>query len=481
LNSEKAILKDGREVEYIPEKIGEGATKTVYFNADRQSVICFYKDKHLINDPRHMARLEKILGSFNMTLVQDQGGNAATQGDADHFRELFCWPTGIVVQPRLGIMTPAYPRNFYFDSGNFKGKEKQGKWFSSPMVRRMLTTEERGHWLNYLQVCILIARAVRKMHFSGLAHSDLSSKNVLIDPPNGKCAVIDVDTLVVPQIFPPDVLGTKGYIAPEVLATQNLTLDDEKRKLPSIKTDRHALAVLIYEYLLRRHPLDGPKIHTTSSTEEDYFLTMGEKALFIEHPRDHSNRSSKLKVTYLQLGPYLADYFEGVFIKGLHQPDARPSSSDCEKALCLTADFLVPCGNPKCEEKFFVYIKNTKPKCPWCDWEAKERLPILHFYRSFRNQFISDKHFLVGWDKRPLNKWHAIRDLLPDEKTDRTNLGMIRFHQGQWLLMNKGLDSMLSPSGNPVPPQHAVVLKEGEEIVLSQSPNGRRIRVEMTP
>lgn len=36
------------------------------------------------------------------------------------------------------------------------------------------------------------------MHAAGLAHSDLSYKNVLIDPVTGSACVIDVDGLVVP-------------------------------------------------------------------------------------------------------------------------------------------------------------------------------------------------------------------------------------------------------------------------------------------
>jgi len=45
---------------------------------------------------------------------------------------------------------------------------------------------------------------------------------------------------VVPGLYPPDVLGTPDYIAPEVLATQGLPLGDPKRNLPSNLTDAFA-------------------------------------------------------------------------------------------------------------------------------------------------------------------------------------------------------------------------------------------------
>ena len=54
---------------------------------------------------------------------------------------------------------------------------------------------------------------------------------LLIDPKGGDACVIDIDSLVVPGLAPPTVLGTPGYIAPEVVAG---------KKLPSIETDQHA-------------------------------------------------------------------------------------------------------------------------------------------------------------------------------------------------------------------------------------------------
>ena len=274
MNPLTATLLDGSRVPYRPEQIGEGGMKRVFFTADRQSVVCFFKDLRLKTDPNRMERLKAILGRFNPTTDPQTG---------KYFAELFCWPTGVVTDPQFGVLAPTYPKNFFFKTGPWQGKEKEGKWFSSPKLRKMLPAEERGVWSDYLRMCVPMARAVRKLHLTGLAHSDLSSRNVLVDPPGGRCAVIDIDSLVVPGVFPPDVLGTPGYIAPEVLATQSLAADDRNRRLPSNLTDLHALAVLIYEYLLRRHPLRGPKVNGQTA-EEDELLSMGLKSLWIENP-----------------------------------------------------------------------------------------------------------------------------------------------------------------------------------------------------
>src|SRR5207245_1552542 len=106
-------------------------------------------------------------------------------------------------------------------------------------------------------------------HAAGLAHSDLSYNNVLVDPAGGHISIIDIDGLVVPGRFPPDVVGTPDFIAPEVVATSRLPKNDPGRKLPSIPTDRHALSVLLYMYLLCRHPLRGRKVHHADPTRDE--------------------------------------------------------------------------------------------------------------------------------------------------------------------------------------------------------------------
>ena len=98
---------------------------------------------------------------------------------------------------------------------------------------------------------------------------------------------------MVPGLYPPDVIGTADFIAPEVLATKHMSKTDPLRKLPNRLTDLHALAVLIYMYLFYRHPLRGGKYFGPLESEDEDLLLMGEKALFVEHPTDHSNRNFK--------------------------------------------------------------------------------------------------------------------------------------------------------------------------------------------
>ncbi len=201
-----AKLSDGRTIEYHPKMIGEGATKQAYFTKDGQSVICFYKNSNL-----SLTRLQKILTVFNPTITDK------------YWQELFCWPTNIVVEPKLGVIVPTYPPNFFFATGRWQGKAKKSRWFISPKLRNYLPITEQGSWLDYFKIGILLARAINRLHLSGLAHSDLSDNNILLDPSTGKVLITDLDTLVVPQIFAPEVNGTPNYIQQQFHEYANLS------------------------------------------------------------------------------------------------------------------------------------------------------------------------------------------------------------------------------------------------------------------
>jgi hypothetical protein len=75
--------------------------------------------------------------------------------------------------------------------------------------------------------------------------------------------------------------------------------------------------------------------------------------------------------------------------------------------------------------------------------------------------------------------WHVYRNIFPGEAADRTPLAYRAFHQGRWILINQGLDSLKAPSGNKVPRKQAVALDHGNRILLSDEPNGRMAEVQI--
>ena len=193
----KVTLKatDGSTVEFMDEVIGSGAMKDVYFSPDKSYVVGFFRDKQ---DANSKDRLQNIVGVYREKIFNQVGG--------EYWKNLFCWPEKLVEwNGKLGIVCPTYHKHFFFSDGPFKGKEKEGKWFASARLRnKFLPADQKGTWLTHLHMCIKIARAVRRLHAAGLAHSDLSYKNVLVDPITGSACIIDCDGLVVPGKYPPE-------------------------------------------------------------------------------------------------------------------------------------------------------------------------------------------------------------------------------------------------------------------------------------
>ena len=247
-----AVLDNGSTIEYVYDaNAPRGGMKHTFFTPDKRFAVQFFNNPADSLNPRLQDRIRTIVGIYNPTLSEADGGALGnTEKTAEYFRQRFCWPVAIVRQPEFGIVCPTYPANFFFDSTastvlNLTGKDKKSNWFTG-RNRRYLAPAERGDFRTMLGTAISLCRSVRRMHQAGLAHSDLSCNNVLIDPKSGSAVVIDIDSLVVPNKYAPEVVGTRGYIAPEVLASMALDFGDPNRALPCVQTDLHALPVLMY-------------------------------------------------------------------------------------------------------------------------------------------------------------------------------------------------------------------------------------------
>ena len=481
---------DGSKIQYVNEVIGSGAQKDVFFSPDHSYVVAFFRNRQ---DANSRDRLQNIVGVYRDKIFNSEGG--------DYWTNLFCWPQKLVEENgRLGVVVPTYQKKFFFQNGPFKGKEKNGKWFASAKLRnKFLSAEQKGSFLDSLHMCIKIARAVRRLHAAGLAHSDLSYNNVLVDPATGSACIIDCDGLVVPGKYPPDVVGTPDFIAPEVIETQKLRIDDPGRFLPSIYTDRHALAVLIYMYLLNRHPLRGGKVWDIDPVIDES-LSMGAKALFIEHPSNRTNRPkiqqlapSELpqgdinRLPYSICGPYLQNLFNRAFIDGLHDRSKRPSAAEWEEARIKTTDLTQPCQNGHCDHKWFVFDNTTKPRCPFCGAEYHGQLPVLNLYYSpGHGKFVPENYRLMVYTKQSLYPWHVDRNVSPNEKLSpqqRRPVGDFHFHNGRWILINRSLTDMalITPQGQKqkINIGDYAVLEDNTKILFSNNDSGRLAVVQM--
>ncbi|MEA5259603.1 serine/threonine-protein kinase [Arcicella aquatica] len=474
-----------------------GTAKNVYFSPDKKYVVAIFKDKQDFNQKE---RLTKIVTQYYNAIKTKEAGDY-------YLEEIYRWPTDVIeIEGKTGLIVPIYNSKFFFKKGYatsdlIQGEEKNGKWFAASKFRNKLfplrlDESELGNWLGYFQICVNLARGVKKMHQMGLSHSDLSYNNVLVDPVTKSACMIDLDGLVVPGLFAAEVIGTADFIAPEVLATKHLGRTDPNRKLPNRLTDLHALACLIYMYLLHRHPLKGGKVHDLD-TEKDDLLSMGEKALFIEHPTDATNRpkmnqiskwdtywADVNKLPYTLTGPYLKELFNLAFIKGLHNPSERPNADMWEQALLKTTDLMQPCSNTACEQKWYVFDNTTTPKCPFCGTPHKGTLPVLDLYHQFKpSVWHPENHRLMVYNNQYLFQWHVNRNITRNERltpAQKEPVGYFTFYNNAWVLVNQKLTGLKDLTEDKmIGINEMVILTNGKKLLLSKEDGGRVVVITM--
>lgn len=367
-------LNGSSQLEYIDSDKKSGGQKDVFRSRNGQFAIGLYRNSGPEIDE---FRLKRLLGLIHQI-------NPTSGVDGPHWQQRMCWPLAIVIKPFLGVVTPWYPQIFWDNTGK-KPRYKRSDIFFLPNPRARLAPEDRGDMRDRLNWAINLSESIRRLHNAGCAHSDLSANNVLFDNKSGLCFVTDLDSIVVPDFYPSEVIGTPGYIAPDILSSSSAgAAGASGRILPSRYSDLHSLAVLIYQMFFIRHPLEGETNRFVGlSAEEAIQREFGEDALYIEHPTNHANRPKVLNPPAEVMGDEIAALFKNAFVDGLHDPAKRPSASQWEQALIKAKDMLIPCNGKGCEFKWFVVNPKMKApfKCPYCGHSTPGPIPILTMYQ----------------------------------------------------------------------------------------------------
>jgi DNA-binding helix-hairpin-helix protein with protein kinase domain len=468
----RVTLADGSALDVRDDVLNQGAEGEIFMSRDGRHVI-----KHYWNPEtwREQA-VQNIMTKYNVVRDQDPVHE-------QYWQSLFCWPDAIVRSPWFGIRMPCAPREV-----------RKLLDFLLPKFRRMrLTATELGTWSGHLAIAAKLARAIRRMHLSGLCHSDLSWNNMLVDPRTGRMCLIDCDGLVVPGFLPPTVLGTPEFMAPEVVAGA---------AKPSTRTDLHAMAVLIYRMLLFGHPLNGQAFYSADSEEDDR-LRFGAKGLYREHPTDRRNAPRDRRGFYSAriLGPALQRLAHRAFVEGLHEPMRRPGAAEWEQALVRTADRVVPCLNPSCEMKTFVFLESDGYNCPWCGGGARNavarsrgvalpssEVPLIRMYRPVpgrAGQFQDEGYVVVAWQGRTLHLWHGEPTKTPGPGVDSKPLAQFAFDRGRWVLTNNGFNELQSQADGGarthLPTGQSVEVRNGMRFIFGPLDHCRLGLVQFVP
>lgn len=443
----RVTLASGEVVEIGQDPLGRGGMGTVYPARDARYVVKLF---HQPTDELTRA-MELVLGTCNCTR------DASYPERERYWQALYVWPTALVTAPSLGLLIPRFPPGMLnlihlFGPRNYAALPAAAK-----------------QWNKRVLLAWRLAQAIGRMHLLGLAHSDLSANNVLANPATGQLRIIDMDGLVVQDFVPPQVDGTPGYIAPEVLAGKGR---------PGIATDKHALAVLIYQLLLGRHPLLGPHAYGLDPFDGDEIEArqLGEHGIYIEHPTDHRNRPTRLHPASM-LGDTLRGLFEQAFVRGLKDPGARPSAQQWRTALARLTDRLVTCSNSACVDRYYPVREGTPSQCPWCrtPLAVPGGVPALRLYSP--SYHLEPDAWVAGYPGRTLHVWHRDAGGEPDPFASQAPIARLDAQGGDWRLVNLACPGLVELDGQrrekaPVAVGKAVTLREGQ--VLRLGPSGAR-------
>ena len=218
---------------------------------------------------------------------------------------------------------------------------------------------------NVLKACFFLANGFHQLHLKGLCYKDISLGNLFLEPGNGRILICDNDNVDIDGRDPGSVLGTPGFMAPEVLL---------RRARPSAGSDLFSLAVLIFRLLTRHDPFRGRLELAIRCLDEPARRRLyGEEPLFIFDPDDPRNRPDPSEhaaalITWPIYPPALQALFIQTFGTGLHQPQRRSLTGQWTQALARCLDQRQRC--PSCGQETF-----PDPAAPGSCWNCGAAQP----------------------------------------------------------------------------------------------------------
>lgn len=249
-------------------------------------------------------------------------------------------------------------------------------------------------------VCTLgmeLADSFLALHSLGLCYRDISFGNVFFDPRTGRPLICDNDNVGVDGASPSAVLGTRKFMAPEIV---------RREASPSTATDLYSLSVLLFYLLMVGHPLVGRR-EMEFDTWDDHAESelFGTDPVFVFDPSDATNAPvpewHDSVITNWNMYPgFIRQLFVKAFTDGLTDPlNGRVRESVWRSALSRLRDLVMRC--PACAKESFWRADEPLGRCWSCDraLEAPVRLEIAGRDLVLnRDTVVFRHHFSVDYD-----------------------------------------------------------------------------------
>lgn len=216
------------------------------------------------------------------------------------------------------------------------------------------------------QWCVNISDAFRQLHEMQYSYKDISSNNIYLNPTTGEVLIIDNDNIT-KNLLPAQVSGTPGFRAPEIV--------EGSTSLPSMLTDLHSLAIVLFKVLCCEHPLHGAKEYDMSGLideSERNRQLYGYDAQFIfadTHNLDRyisqeSPAHLGARDNWKMYPQSVKELFCSAFVDGIKCPHERPKANKWMQAFQYMTKVYCECD--KCKYPHFPEKAGKTFVCQHC-------------------------------------------------------------------------------------------------------------------
>jgi len=246
------------------------------------------------------------------------------------------------------------------------------------------------------KLCKEFAIMFDAIHGRGFCYKDINEGNIYINPKNGDFLVIDCDNVGVESRK--TILGTLGYIAPEVIC---------ETTLPDTRSDYFSIAAFFFRLFVGSYPMYGPGcdryMEKNNLTEDGAAMYIyGTNAVFAFNPADNSNAAyldtvnNDYKIQtrkWNALPPQIRKLMVRTFVKGLpyNKRTLRTSNADWIKCFeDLENNHLVQCK--KCKR----YNFDNRKICFSCGKDLPT--PSVAVKNPFKKATVASKPAVHGYE-----------------------------------------------------------------------------------
>jgi serine/threonine protein kinase len=249
-------------------------------------------------------------------------------------------------------------------------------------------------------ICTLgmeLADTFLSLHSQGLCYRDISFGNVFFDPATGRPLICDNDNVGIDGESPSAVLGTRRFMAPEIV---------RREASPGTATDLYSLSVLLFYLLMVGHPLVGRR-ELEFPTWDDHAesVLFGKDPKFVFDPDDPSNSPvpelhGSMLVNWELYPEFVRRLFIQAFTGGLSDSaNGRVRESVWRSAMSRLRDLVVRC--PACSKESFWQDGAVDHRCWSCDRVLPAPVRLVIDGRALvldRGTLVFRHHVMLDYD-----------------------------------------------------------------------------------